>query len=300
MNMSRFLLIFAAVCVGLMGFGWLRRAVRRTHAATAIAEQQWAYATNGLALAQAGTEELRRKVQDQRRQLHEALSHPEISPELLALLESRGFKGSALAWTQLRQELGLGWDCSPDYVLVSKRVLPSLEYSRLLSGERASDTACDLLAISAAEKTALRSTLQHMREGQWLNLQRAEPGGDVVAQYTMPPPDPALDQTVSNNFFAAVTSILGQDRADLFSSAAWRELRSDLAPREAETLTIRQTVVDGEPDLVWEMKRGGQTWSDPVRYARYPGSWFLKVFPGGWKALAEREGFELPARFQGH
>ena len=36
----------------------------------------------------------------------------------------------------------------------------------------------------------------------------------------------------------------------------------------------------------------------PVRYGRYPSGWFLTLFPEGWKALAEQEGFELPPNCQ--
>ena len=94
--------------------------------------------------------------------------------------------------------------------------------------------------------------------------------------------------------------MLGAKRTDLLLPHAWREFRSGLGPTETETLTVRRATQDGEPDLVWEMKRNGSTWTtvDPVRYAHYPSSWFLSLFPGGWKTLADREGFALPARFE--
>ncbi len=63
-------------------------------------------------------------------------------------------------------------------------------------------------------------------------------------------------------------------------------------------MTIRQTVVDGEPDLICEMKYGNKVDSSPLRYAHYPYGPVLGYFPdGGWEALARREGFELPRRF---
>jgi hypothetical protein len=197
----------------------------------------------------------------------------------------------------LRQHLGIGWDCSSDYVLVSKRVLKQLDYERLDSGERATDTACDLLALSPAEQSAIRTMLNSARQGQWLHVERAEPAGDIVAQYTARAPDPSFEQGQSNLFVTQLTALLGPERAGLLVPGAWREFKSELAPRKAETLTIRRTSVDGEPDLVWEMQYGDQVATSPVRYAHYPSRWFLKVFPGGWQTLADREGFELPQKW---
>jgi hypothetical protein len=47
---------------------------------------------------------------------------------------------------------------------------------------------------------------------------------------------------------------------------AWRELSNDLAPSAADTMTIRCTVVDGEPDLTSEMRQGSNF--IPVQYAQ--------------------------------
>jgi len=46
------------------------------------------------------------------------------------------------------------------------------------------------------------------------------------------------------------------------------------------------------------MKRGNDVSTSPVRYANYPSSWFLAMFPGGWQTLADREGFTLPPPFK--
>jgi hypothetical protein len=201
-------------------------------------------------------------------------------------------------WAEFRQQLGIGWNTSPDYVLVNKRVLKGLQYDRL-SGERseANDEARELLALSPDEESSLKSVLEHVREGQWLRIERTEPKADVVAQYTVPLPDLAFEQSISNRFAAELVAVLGQERADMLFPHAWLELRGPLAPQKPETMTIRRTLVDGEPDLICEMKRGDEVSTSPVRYAHYPSSWFSMLFPGGWEALAQREGFELPERF---
>jgi hypothetical protein len=295
--MTRLVLICLSFCAGAVGFGALHRAGQVNRAAAATTRLDSRSATNELAKMQQKIDAARVEVVQKKHRLQQALQHEDISPELLHLLESGS--GSPVAWTELRQQLGIGWDSSPDYVLVSKRVLKQLDYQRLLSGVRASDTACDLLALSTAEQSAIRTILDSARQGQWLRIERAEPAGDVVALYTVPAPDSAFEQGQSNLFVTQFTALLGPERAGFLLHDAWREFKSGLAPTEAETLTVRRTIVNDEPDLVWEMRYSdSQLGTSPVRYAHYPSRWFLTLFPGGWQTLADREGFELPEKFR--
>lgn len=296
--MNRILWILLAIGVGVAGFSTFRRSADQTRAATAVNEQAWQTSTTRVTETQTAVASWRAELLDKQQRLRQATRHWELSPELLQLLEGEAFKGSPAAWAELRQQLGLGWDSCPDYVLVSKRVLKDLDTPFLLSGAGYTDTACALLALSPEEQAPFKALLQQARDGQWLRVQRTEPSGDIVAQYTVLPPEPALAQSVSNQFAAELFATLGPERADVLLPSAWREFQAGLAPAEPETLTLRRTVVEGEPDLVWEMKRGNDISTNPVQYAHYPASWFLTLFPGGWKTLAEREGFELPARFQ--
>jgi len=43
---------------------------------------------------------------------------------------------------------------------------------------------------------------------------------------------------------------------------------------------------------------GGFFKIEDVRYVHYPSLWFIALFPGGWEAIAQREGFELPKNFR--
>jgi hypothetical protein len=293
--MTRLVVICISSCIGVVGFGALHRTAQQNRATAATTRLESRSVTNEFAETQQRTEAARVELIQKKHRLQQAIEHDTISPELLHLLESGA--GSPVAWTELRQQLGIGWNSSPDYVLVSKRVLKQLDYKRLASGERATDIACDLLAISPIEQSAIRTILDSARQGEWLHVERAEPANDIVAQYTAQAPDPGFEQGQSNLFASQLTALLGPERAGLLVPGAWREFTRNLAPGKAETLTIRRTSVDGEPDLVWEMQYGDQVATSPVRYAHYPGGWFLKAFPGGWQTLADREGFELPEKF---
>ena len=294
--MTKLLLICLFSSLGAIGFNVLHHSAQQSQTAATLARRQFVAVSNELADAQGRVAAVRTEVLGKNRRIQESTRNRKISPELLKLLEEG--TGAAQAWTALRQQLGLGWESSPDYVLVNKRVLKQLVYPHLLSSARATDTACDLLAITPAEQSTIRTALNRAREGQWLRIERAEPSGDIVAQYSVPAPDPTFEQTQSNLFFTQISGSLGSERAGLLLPDAWREFKSGLAPLKGETMTIRRTTTDGEPDLICEMRREDQLATQPVRYAHYPSSWFLTLFPGGWKTLAEREGFELPDRFQ--
>ena len=299
--MNKLLLVFVALCAGAIGFSQLRRAAEPIRAAGDAKEQQWELAANEVAKTRESVAALKGEVSNKRNRLRAAGRHPEISPALLQLLETDFAKGDAAAWAELRRQLDIGWDSSPDYVLVSKRVLKGLKYQRLLSAVRPSDMACDILALSPGEQSGIRSALEQARQAVWQTaVVRTDPGGDIVAQYTVQPPDQDIQQSVSNNFAAGLMGAVGPERAEPLLPGvpgAWSELKSGLWPQETQTMTIRQTVVDGVPDLVWELTRGDGVSTEPVRYGHLPSGWLGALFPGGWQALAQREGFQLPPSF---
>jgi hypothetical protein len=156
-----------------------------------------------------------------------------------------------------------------------------------------------VLGISPGEQSQIDSALARAKAADLAQVQRSQPTGDVVAEYTIQS-DPILEQGISNDFSAAVRAILGPERADLSLVRAWDELRSKLAPpgQQPLSMTIRRLTVDNETKLSCEVSQGSKVSRSEVRYAHYPSTWFLTVFPGGWQAIAQREGFDLPTNFR--
>lgn len=296
--MTKLLLTFLAACLGSTGFILLRQPAEEARAATAQIEQQLQSGRRDLSTNQDAISSLTEEVHAKQRRLHELSRHPNISHELLSLLEGNTTNAHAAAWAELRQELGIGWNSSPDYVLVNKQALKDVWYSKLYGDNALSDDSVALLGLTSAEQAALKTALDRARQGQWLNVQSTPPAGDVVAQLTITPPDPSWIQTQSNNFAADVTAAIGSERAGLFLPDAWYNFTSTLAPSsQPETLTIRQVTVDGQPDLVCEETHDGTTGTMPVRYAHYPYFPVMKLFPGGWQNMAQSLGFTLPPSF---
>lgn len=295
--MKKLLLILAGICLGSTGFTILRQDGARSNTTAASLVQVLQSATNDLSSAQENLSTLKDEVQAKQERLLQARQYPNISPELLKILEGQYGVAGSKGWAELRQQLGIGWNSSPDYVLVNKQAIKDVWYNKLYLDGRLSSDSVNLLGLSPEEKTSVKAALAQAREGQWLNVTSTSPGGDIVAQLTITPPDSAFEAGQSNAFVTAINTAIGPERANLFVHDAWRELLSDLAPSENETMTIRQTDVDGQPDLVCEIMQGSNVSTTPVRYAMYPAFPVLKLFPGGWQAMAQAMNFNLPQRF---
>ncbi|HZR19764.1 MAG TPA: hypothetical protein VFE51_20935 [Verrucomicrobiae bacterium] len=294
--MNRLLWTLLSVCIGVLSArAWLGDATRSQDTAVRM-KHEGKVAANQLEATRTELAALRTEVQNKKRRIEEASLYPTISPQLLALIEGGLSGGTPAAWAELRQQLGIGWSSSPDYVLVSKRAVKRLPYSRINANAKFTEAAFDLLAISPEERTAVNSVLLS-NLNQTLNVKFSEPSGDIVAQYTVVPPDAGSELSLSNNLASGLTEALGSERTSLLFPNIWPEFKSHIGPSEPETITVRQSMVDGQPDLTWEASRGNSVVSSaPVRYAHYP-AWFLEIFPGGWQTLADHAGFQLPSRF---
>jgi hypothetical protein len=295
--MKRLVLALMAVCMGVAGFALFYHRTGKFSAATAMVVEHLQSATNDLGATQEAVSLLRTEIRDKRDRLRQFNRYPNISPEMLEILEGNKSRGHARAWAELRQQLGIGWDTSPDYVLVNKQAIRDVWFNKLSYDGTLSDDSAKLLSLSPEEQKAVRAALAAARQGQWLNASSTPPGGDIVAQYTIVPPDPAFVAGQSNAFVANITTAIGTERAGYFLHDAWRELTSDLAPSEAKTMTLRQTNVDGQPDLICEVTQGAKVSTMPVRYATYPNFPVMELFPGGWQAMAQTVGFKLPPSF---
>jgi hypothetical protein len=296
--MNKIITAILILGAGAAAFTTLHHTTGQAKAARDLQGSEWQEVTNRLAELQSAAAALRHEVVDKQSKLRHASLDSKLDPELLQLLN--GAKGHAAAWAALREQLGIGWNSSEDYVLVNKRVLKEIPFQRLIGGSHLSDEARALLAISPDEEAGIKQSVQDATDAAWLKVQRTEPSGNVLAQYTIPAPDADFQQNVSNRFATEITAALGAERANMFLNSAWRELLSQLAPSASGdvTMTINRTATDGESKLTCEIRQGNSVNIMDVQYGYYPSMWFLTLFPGGWETLAKREGFQLPAGFR--
>jgi hypothetical protein len=303
--MSKLILLVLAITLGASGYGLWQGNVQQTRAETRRLAEQWRTATNDLAAGQAALAALQTETQARQERLRQARRHGNISPEMMAILNGSAKREQEQeqreGWADLRQALNLGWDASPDYVLVSKPAINDLWFNKLNFDGTLSHDSVELLNLTQEEQAALKDLLARLRAGPWLKAQDTT-GGDesVVARLTLDPPDPEFLAAQSNAFTAGIAAAIGPERASFFLKDAWREFSHDLAPSEPMVMTLRQVQSpDGQPDLICEESNGDRiTSSMPVRYAHYPAFPVLKLFPGGWQAMAQAMNFELPPNFK--
>jgi hypothetical protein len=303
--MKKLLLAFSILGAGAISLAALHQITARAHARHATRASTLTAVSNRLAELQSEGVLVENELAVAKRQWAQADAQPMIRADWLAALEGQTSGVPVEAWSDLRQQLQAGWDSSPDYVLVNKRVLKRIGIETLnLSGHLTKEAAA-VLAISPEEKSRITAAVDQAKDEQVRNVtrvdvQRAEPQNDVLAQYTITPTEPAMEQTISNSFSAQMTAILGSERAEIFLEDAWRRLRSQ-GPTIGEspvTMTLRRSNLNGEPKLICELREGTSVRTSEVRYGVYPSPWFLSLFPGGWEPLAQRDGFALPPDFK--
>jgi hypothetical protein len=299
--MKRALLASLILGAGAIGLESLHRTTARLHATQAPIEAEWQAVTNRLAELDEAVTALRDEVEDRKSRLKQMQPGGGVDRRLLRLLEGRAL--SSDDWVQLRQELGIGWNNSKDYVLVSKRVMEQIGLQTLEGSGNVTPAARAVLAITPEEEARIRVALKSIGDEYpaWIrtHAQRIGPAGGVVAQYTIPT-NPELALSLSNRVVNAVAATLGDERANLLLSKArswdgWQ--RAGVGEADA-TLTLRRLATNGESRLAWEWKKGASVSSAEVAYGYYPSSSFGWLFPGGWEDLARREGFDLPASFR--
>jgi len=320
--MKKLSIIAVLISLGAVPFGVAFRQAGRVEATHVAQSIRSAATANQLIELNATLRVLRDEIAERKMLLRASSSYPQIRADLLNLLDNPDFHKPAAFWAELRQELGIGWESSRDYVLVRKAVIPSIGFYAFStsSSERSdyleiTEAASGVLAISTDEQSRIKQVIQELgrecRQASGLRIELNSEStnisgqeGDIMARLVIPPNSPQLEQGLSNRFTAEVTAVLGTERADKFLSEAWLggiQPRLPLVKQTPLTLTIRRALVEGEMKLICEAQRGTLKSSQEIRYGRFPALWFRLLFPGGWRELAEYAHFELPSNFEtGH
>src|SRR6266850_1089988 len=298
--MKKLLLAFSVFSLAAVSFGTLHQATIRSRAAATSQLNDLVAATNQVIQLQAAVESLRKEARDKQRSLNRQTSQAGVRRDLLDLLENANSKQPAAAWTDLRRQLGIGWESSDEYVLVNKRVLKRIGMHAFTSPPRITGAVRAALGISPAEESQIRTVIQGLRDEQLIQVQRLEPEGDILAHYVIPADDATMEHNISNRFSTGIIAVLGAQRADIFVDDGWRQLRSALpiVGPEPVTFTVKRVAADGGQQLTWQIQKGAAVSSGEVGYAHHPATWFSLMFPRGWREVAERNGFELPQDFE--
>lgn len=309
--MRKSLLAILILSAGAVGFGRLRRAAAHAQGSVEQAHVAWSAAIHRVKELEKLAADLKADVKEKRARLDQVATEKSYSPDLLVALD----RDRAPSWPkkvtpELRERLGIAWTNSPDYVLVAKSVLKELGLSALGDRGNLKEPVCAVLAITANERAAVEGAIQQVLadHAAWTrtNVLRIEPSGDVVAHYTIPA-NRDRARTILEPLLEKVHAALGAERMALLRDYGWGWFQDLGSLGDQDTTLIVRRYSEGHRSrLVFETR------SEPVEGDRessrmmgvgelrggpIPAA-FRAVFPGGWRELAEREGFTLPEDFK--
>jgi hypothetical protein len=301
------LVLAVAIFAGSAGLLAAFRQATVTFEQTGAARQAaWQTQTEQLAHMRIEQSEWRERERELKRELT-AQPPREITPDTADALREMDLRTlSPEASGRLLAELGFDWHTTDDYVIVSKQSLSCVSFEGIKRA-KLTEAACAVLAITPEEQAAIEAETQRLsaEHASWVlaHAEREEPTGDVVAKYVLPA-DPGFCEALKGAFTNAVSASLGHERAELLQQYAESWMRSlgmmDSHPALAgipTTLTLSR-YDDRDGRLNMTIKQASSTMSTDVNpWQPFPEA-FRPLFPGGWKELAEREGFELPKSFQ--
>ncbi len=294
--MNKILLALIILGAGAGGFLTARQSTTQLQQKANATREAWVVQTQLLAVAQSDQAGLREHI----RKLKHALAQSSAVEDKglwSALQTNRAGQLTPELRAGLLEELGFNWQSSEDYVVVSKETVRDIQITATKDG-KLTDIAATVLAMTPAERAEVEGSIQRLRTdfADWASshVERSEPKGEVVAQYTLP-----SAMSLSNNFAAGVFQAVGKERAQLIVWSAWDRLRRVIGyDWDPWTLIVKRHGVGDEQRLEFEtsspiLTNGPYSLSDHA----VPRA-FLPIFPNGWADVAKREGFELPKESQ--
>lgn len=326
--MKRSFIAILILATGTTVFCALRNSVTDTRQDLATQRTAWQMQTQQLTQLRFEQQQLTEHLDDTKQLLAAQPPVPPLPP--LAQLEGKILSGvslqklTAAESEQLLAELGFNWNTTGDYVIVSKKSLVGIDYGGI-KDVKLTAAAIATLAITPEEQAAIETITRRLYDARvaWAkaHVQRTEPSGDILAQYTLPV-DVELSQNQLAIFTNGIFSILGDQRGQLLKdhSVAWMQnigllIGRDFSKTPPEYLANTSIAAYQVQPATLILKRyqvadywginytfehmGGSTTSEISPFQPLP-EVFKSVFPGGWKEIAEREGFELPKEFNSH
>ena len=251
----------------------------------------------------ASATDLRAQVKATKTRLAETPMLPASGADAAAARSGDSFQDSQGATpTDLRQRLGIGWNNSADYILVSKAALNWIYLEGIDRNGTPTPTACAVLGLTPAERGPIETALKRAaaEHETWAKtaVQRVEPAGDVLADYWLPA-NTNLAPQIAEEGTALLTEPLGPDRARLVRKYAgtWL-LRHGMLGEKSIRFTVRPRADGTQPALWYQLEfQDHSSSSGDVAPSNFP-DLFRSFFPGGWRDLAQREGFALPKEFE--
>jgi hypothetical protein len=299
--MKKILLALTILSLGASAFHIRRLANGHLQDEAGTLRQALMLETEQLATIQAEGAGLTERVGDLRRTLAATKAAPE-NGLWSALQTNRADHLPENLQNRLWDEFSFSWQTLQDSIVVSKQTMRNLRLRVLQPDGNLNNVAAATLAITPEEHAGLEAAIEQAKTDfkSWVlaHVQREEPGGDVVAHYSLPG-DATTAGNLTTNFFLAVAQAVGQQRKELIRDTAVTWMQEMGVSEHSTRLTIRREMVGDEARLKAELRELGRTRSAylPLAGRDFPKA-LLSLFPNRWTDLAQREGFEMPKASQ--
>jgi hypothetical protein len=320
--MKRALLAILILAAGTTVFCGFRNAVLKTQKESALQKAAWQTRTQQLARLHFEQQQLTERLDETRQLLAGQAPLPALTQLAEKVLSGASLQNlSAAESEQLLAELGFNWNTTGDYIIVSKKSLAGISFDGIKAA-KLTTVARETLAITPAEQAAIEMMTRQLGDAwaAWAreHVQRTEPGGKVLAQYTLPV-DAQFSQSQLDVFTNGIFSALGGQRAQWLQdhSLQWMQVSGlqaglDFSKIPAEyqstmsssdyqnqptVVTLSRYQAGDDQQINFTLEQAGNTMSTVVSsWQPFPEA-FRCIFPGGWEELAQRDGFELPKEF---
>jgi len=300
--MNKIVLALIILGVGMGGFLTARQSTTQLHREANATREAWLAQTQAVATAQSNQASLIEHVRELKQSL--AQQPPVTENALWSVLQTnRPGHFTPELREHLLEELGFNWRSSDEFIVVSKDTVREI-YMQTIRGDKLSDNACIVLAITPGERRQVESALEgaktEFKDWALSHTERSEPKGDVVAKYTLQA-DPT--QSISNNLVTRICDAVGRERAGLIMPSARNGMAANgILNEEPKTMIVRRYVAGNEQRLKYQILNSFGTTNQsgdasPIEIWQRPfPKAFLAIFPDGWADVAKREGFELPTK----
>lgn len=321
--MKRALIALLILATGTTVFCAFRNATTNVRQDVAIQRAAWQMQTQQIARLHFEQHQLLERLSETKRILAAQPSLPPLEQLANKVLSGASLQNlSAAESEQLLAELGFNWNTTGDYIIVSKKSLDGISFAGM-KGATLTTAAIETLAITPDEQATIEKMTQQLNDARaaWdkEHVQRIEPSGNVLAQYTLPA-NTELSQSQLAVFTNGIFNVLGEQRGQWLEdhSLQWMQdaellIGPDLSKIPPEFLaTMSVADYQAQPTVLtlkrhqagdginFTLQQAGNSMTTTVNpWQPFPTA-FHAVFPGGWKELAEREGFELPKEFINH
>jgi hypothetical protein len=295
--MKKILVALIILSAGAGAFQIVRQSTNRIQEENETLHQALTVETQRLAAAQSEQAGLAEHGAELKRTL--AVTRPSPENELWSALQTnRADRLPDKMRERLWDEFGFTWQSFRDYIVVSKNTVRKLDVRFLESNGQLNDAALAALAITPDERGRVEAAIEQAKTDfkDWVlaHVKRAEPGGDVVARYTLEA-NAKMARGISSNFWDSVGQSIGEQRTELFHKTADQWMKEMGVSERSTSLTIRREMVEDEPRFKVETRESGANKRTylPLKNDDFPKA-LQPLFPNRWASLAEREGFELP------